>query len=80
MNITILAFGIAREIVGSSATQVEVPEGTTPAMLVNVLRERYSGLQRLSSFAIAVNGQYAQPDVLIKVSDEIAIIPPVSGG
>ncbi len=78
MKINILAFGIAREIVGSSCT-TELT-GLLVQDLKRDLGAQYPRLKQLSSFMIAVNGVYAQPEQVINAGDEVAIIPPVSGG
>lgn len=81
MQIKILTFGIAREICGGSATlQLEVPEHFSAAQLRQLLTEKYPRLAGLSSFLLAVNEEFAETDTLIQPGDEIAIIPPVSGG
>lgn len=76
----VLAFGIAKEIFGGAS--VEVLENTTLSVagLQAILEERYPRLKQLSSFMIAVNGEYSQPGTIIHKGDEVAIIPPVSGG
>ncbi|MBS1587194.1 MAG: molybdopterin converting factor subunit 1 [Bacteroidetes bacterium] len=76
----LLIFGIAKDIVGSSATEIALPENATITDLKNILEERYPRLKQLSTFMIALNNQYATGDELIKSNDEVAIIPPVSGG
>lgn len=80
MLLTILTFGIARDIIGSSSTSVELPAHATVAYLITHLKEQHPALQKLSSFAIAVNGAYATAETILLPTDEIAIIPPVSGG
>ena len=80
MKINILAFGIAKEIVGSQLTTAELADGLRVQQLKNDLEEQYPKLKQLTSFMIAVNGVYATPDAVIKPGDEVALIPPVSGG
>jgi molybdopterin converting factor small subunit len=48
--------------------------------LLRILTDRYPALSKLSSLTIAVNGEYSQPHTIINSGDEVAIIPPVSGG
>ena len=72
------AFGIAREIMGGR--EVEVDSVTTVAELRNLLLNAYPKLKELNSFMIAVNQTYATDEILVSPNDEIAIIPPVSGG
>ncbi len=80
---TILLFGITRDIVGSSS--LRVPDSTalplkTVAQLKAHLCDRYPELKKLSSLAVAVNNNYVSEDEPIDNFDEIALIPPVSGG
>ena len=79
----ILLFGITRDIVGSSELELskkasEAP-GTVDALRQFLLKE-YPALKKLSSLAIAVNNEYARENTEIRQQDEIALIPPVSGG
>ena len=78
--INILAFGIAKEIVGGSKVEMEVKDSISAAELKNVLAVKFPRLLKLKSFLLAVNNSYASDVDVIRVSDEIAIIPPVSGG
>ncbi|MEO6915112.1 MAG: MoaD/ThiS family protein [Chitinophagaceae bacterium] len=76
----ILAFGVAKDIVGGSSFAVELTVGKSVADLRGLLNSQYPGLMRLSSYLIAVNGEYASAELALTEKDEIAIIPPVSGG
>ena len=80
MIITILAFGVAREITGATSFTVNYDENLTVNEIKALLTNSYPRLKDLTSFAIAVNGIYASNDAIIKPGDELAIIPPVSGG
>ncbi|MCW3123985.1 MAG: molybdopterin synthase sulfur carrier subunit [Flavipsychrobacter sp.] len=80
MSIRILAFGIAREICNSSTIDVVFDENITVEVLKALLVAQYPALKQLTSFMIAVNGEYAQASAVISANDEVAIIPPVSGG
>ena len=75
----IKAFGITKEIVGSREVIVEF-EGGTVRSLREALKKRYPSLLEIRSLMIAVNSNYAEDDVAVGESDEIALIPPVSGG
>ena len=80
---TILLFGIAKDIVGVSSLKLPVSNTMdlkTVGQLKAHLHKSYPGLAKLSSLAIAVNSSYAEEDELINSYDEIALIPPVSGG
>ena len=80
MNINILAFGVAKDIFGGSTVQVELENDATVYNLKYLLEHRYPALKELASYMIAVNNQYALPEDNIHGHDEVAIIPPVSGG
>jgi molybdopterin converting factor subunit 1 len=80
MNVTVLAFGIAKDIFGGSSVEVELPNAAMTNDLKSQLEGRFPKLKALSSYMIAVNNEYATGDEAIKATDEIAIIPPVSGG
>ena len=77
--INVKCFGVAKEIVNSDTLKV-----TTPIHSVKELRDEiHSAFPEFSSikgFMIAVNQEYATDEMTITSSDEIAIIPPVSGG
>lgn len=76
----ILAFGIAKEIVGNSSISINVDAGMTVDGLKAKLEAQFPRLKQLTSYAIAVNGEYAAAGQVISQTDEVAIIPPVSGG
>ena len=75
----IIAFGITKELLGGRVASIEI-KGQTVGALRTELNERYPQLLNLRSLLIAVNNDYADEDVLLSPSDEIALIPPVSGG
>jgi molybdopterin converting factor subunit 1 len=80
MKVKILAFGIAEDIFRSPVIEEDLPQNSSVKGLVEHLKKRFPKLNELASFLIAVNNEYASPEYLIKEKDEIAIIPPVSGG
>lgn len=80
MKVNVLAFGIVKDIFGNSAIEVDVNNTATVEELKTQLEEKYPRLKLLASYMVAVNNEYAQQEQLIEIRDEIAIIPPVSGG
>lgn len=77
----VLFFGIAKDIVGTSELLIsDLIKNPTVNDLKEYLVAKYSDFSKLTSFAIAVNNEYAKDDVPLEQNDEIAIIPPVSGG
>jgi molybdopterin synthase sulfur carrier subunit len=75
----IKAFGITKDLLGGREATIEI-NGQTVADLRAALNERYPQLLGLRSLFIAVNNDYADENILLNASDEIALIPPVSGG
>jgi molybdopterin synthase sulfur carrier subunit len=80
MEITVLAFGIAKDIFGGSSVTVELAVNATTADLKTSLETKYPRLKQLASYMVAVNNEYAGDAGIITDRDEVAIIPPVSGG
>lgn len=81
----ILLFGITKHIVGdtslSISSSIRESHGISDvSSLTKYLCDRYPGLDELSSLAVAVNNSYAFGDTPVGEQDEIALIPPVSGG
>jgi len=80
MKLKIALFGITKEIVGRPELELDAPEAQSVAGLMHQLRDKYPALNELTSFAVAVNSDYASDDYQLHERDEIALIPPVSGG
>lgn len=79
MKLNVLLFGVTKDIIGGSTTSVTL-EDSSVLGLKSKLFDDYPKLKGLNSLLIAVNNEYADDDLIIKSSDEVAIIPPVSGG
>ncbi len=73
-------FGIAREIVGSRELELSGDSIGLVGDLRQYLNERYIDLNNMKSYMIAVNQEFATDDMKVRNDDEVAIIPPVSGG
>jgi len=80
MKVNVLAFGIAKDIFGNSVIEIQLPENGTTLNLKQSLEEKYPRLRHLVSYMVAVNNEYAPDEGFLTEKDEIAIIPPVSGG
>ena len=78
--VSVLLFGIARDLTGRSTLPVPLPSDGRIDTLINTLCQQYPLLTGIKSLLIAVNGEYAGPDQMLNPNDEVAIIPPVSGG
>jgi molybdopterin converting factor subunit 1 len=81
MTIRTLVFAAYRDIAGTDELSVELPAGATALDLVERLRERGGAWERLPARpAIAVNLEYVPLSTSLRDGDEVALIPPVSGG
>jgi len=76
----VLAFGLTKEIVGNSPVKIELDKAITVNNFKTLLEKKYSAFEKLGSYMIAVNNEYATGETIINLTDEVAIIPPVSGG
>lgn len=81
MIVRVRCFAATREIIGASELSVDLPEGSTLIQLVSRLQGQFPQLQTLTeSLLFSVNQEYASTDMKLTAGDEIALIPPVSGG
>jgi molybdopterin converting factor subunit 1 len=80
MKYKINLFGITRDIVGNSAIEIEMSQPSEVQAVLGKLRSNFPKLQEIKSLLVAVNSDYAEEDLLLNEKDEIALIPPVSGG
>lgn len=80
MELQILAFGIAKDILKSRSLAIHMPNDSTVSDLKTELVRQFPPFSKLTSFAIAVNTDYADDNQVLLSNDEIVIIPPVSGG
>jgi MoaE-MoaD fusion protein len=79
--IDVLLFGPLADLAASPKVRCLVPEGARVDELLKRLRERFPALApRLDSAAVAVNLAYVARDRALAAGDEVALIPPVSGG
>ncbi|MCH2198030.1 MAG: MoaD/ThiS family protein [Flavobacteriales bacterium] len=75
----VIAFGIAKEIIGQQYLNLEEAPSNVLELKKHLL-EHYPEFMELASLRIAVNEAYAEDGHPLNESDEIVIIPPVSGG
>lgn len=79
MKLKIKAFGVTKDYLGGKEAVIEI-DGQTVGDLRAELNKRYPQLLGLRSLYIAVNRDYADETRVLEMTDEIALIPPVSGG
>ncbi len=81
MRVQVLFFGMLKDIVGRGGERLELREGASVADLLGHYEAKIPRLaEMLSSLAVSVNQEYAGADVGLKENDEVALLPPVSGG
>jgi len=81
MRVTVRYFAIVRELLGRAVEERELPAGTTAGSLLDELARDHPALERLRrSTMLMVNYQYVSSDHVLAEGDEVALIPPVSGG
>jgi molybdopterin synthase catalytic subunit/molybdopterin converting factor small subunit len=81
MRVTVLFFGVLKEMLGSESQRLDLPQGAT----VDAVLGHYCALlphqpKLWPSLAVAVNRSYALRGCLLRDGDEVALLPPVSGG
>jgi MoaE-MoaD fusion protein len=76
MIVRVKLFAVLRERAGRDELELELPEGACVADALAAVDDLAGGL----SLVLAVNREYAAPDAPLAAGDELALIPPVSGG
>ncbi len=81
MKATVRLFARLSELAGARRLEVEVGEGLAARDVYAALCQRYPSLRGMEdSLMYALNGEYVPPDQPVGDGDELALIPPVSGG
>ena len=81
MRVRVLFFGMLKELVAKASDSIEMPDGALVRDVLAYYEARIPRLKEsLPSLALAVNQQYAGPETKLKADDEVALLPPVSGG
>jgi len=76
-------FAIYKEMAKADMVELDIKQGTTVKSLLEILREKVPSIGELVKEGrgmIAVNQEIARLDTIVKDGDEVALIPPVSGG
>jgi MoaE-MoaD fusion protein len=81
VNIRVLFFGAARDVVDQNPLEISLAAPATVATAFQSLIAKFSELERFGrSLLFAVNQEYATPETVLRDNDELAVFPPVSGG
>lgn len=79
--LSIKLFSSIRQAIHSDEITVNIDKEITVLQMKKIVFENFPNLKKLSSpFFVTVNHQYATDSVVIDTKDEVALIPPVSGG
>lgn len=81
MKVQVLLFGMLRDLAGAASEELTLPEGERVSQVLARYAERSERLAALlPSVAVAVNQDYVPGDRVLRDGDELALLPPVSGG
>lgn len=80
MTVTVLLFASYADAIGRSSLRLDVETGATAGDIVEKVREMTGDNRLPPAPMVAVNEQYASPDIQLRPGDEVALIPPVAGG
>jgi molybdopterin converting factor small subunit len=81
MNVHVQFFSRLRELAGVSEMELEIPEGTTAAALLDILYSRTPALRDWDkSILVAAGVEFVGRDYILRPEDQISIMPPVQGG
>lgn len=81
MRVRVLFFGVLKDLAGKSSDVLDLQDGVSLRDLLAHYETQIPRLKEtLPSIALAVNQEYADPDATLKAGDEVALLPPVSGG
>jgi molybdopterin converting factor subunit 1 len=81
MNVNVKFFAVTRDIVGTHQLVFNLNEGSTTNDLFEHLVKQYPKFSEWKPFIrVAVNQEYVTQEIILTDEDEVALIPPVSGG
>jgi molybdopterin synthase catalytic subunit len=81
MKIKLKFFAQLRDVVHCDETEIEIKEGATVDDLALFLGDYFPKLrEHLKTVSFAINNEYATKDAVLKNGNEVALLPPISGG
>lgn len=81
VDVRVLFFAKSRELVGSSSSICSLPSSCTSEQLQSALLIAFPSLAALGgAFVLSLNEEYVEGAITLSQGDELAVIPPISGG
>ena len=83
VQVTILFFAKARELIGKSSSTCSLPSSCSYVELLNLIKAKFPHLEKLGdAFVLSLNEDYIDEESQVQLNqgDELAVIPPISGG
>jgi molybdopterin converting factor subunit 1 len=81
MRVKVQLFARLREIAGGGEYDCDVPAGSSVGDVWRILSDRHAALQPFGqAISCALNADFARMTATVKEGDEVAFLPPVSGG
>lgn len=80
MRVRVKFFGIVQDAAGSKGKSLRLPEGSCVADAWRILSGEWKNAAVLPKLMFAVNQEFTKPTATLKDGDELALIPPMSGG
>ena len=81
LNIKVLFFASCRDLIGTGERKMTLPDGATVTDLISKLAMEQTRFTDMApSLMVSVNQAYVERDAELQDGDEVAFIPPVSGG
>jgi len=81
VRIRVLFFGVLRDVVGLREDSLDIPKGARLGLVFDLYAGRFPRLQAMAaSVVLALNQEFSTPDSPLAEGDEVAFLPPVSGG
>lgn len=80
MHITVLYFAQIREATKIKRETFELSPNVSLRDLIKIIHTRHPELSNVKNFKTSVNYQLLNPDTILRDEDEVAFLPPISGG
>ena len=80
MRICVLFFALYKDLTGRDEEEYVLKSGSKVGDLINLVVEKHESMKGAKGMLIAINNAFVKFDTSLKDGDEVALLPPVSGG